>query len=364
MMTDTTMSDEFSRMADSLLLRELNKPSVRAQAREAAWSDDLWSATAEAGWFDVLLAEEFDGLGLTTYTAAGLFNIIGRRLVPGPYIDHIVAIPHLYPYAGPKVRARLDSARRGESVVVLVDAHAVGQALPILEGGHLKGRVGLIRFAASADAFLVLANQPNHGIVAVLVDADSGNLALSPRESFDPTSLYADLNFDAVVVEPENRLQTAPPEDFADEIDLLRSTIAVMISAELAGLSRHLLDESVAYAKTREQFARPIGAFQPVQQILADMTISVLALEAFMTDCAQREKNIRKSSALVKAFASEVAREVGEGALQVHGGIAFTAEFELNRWFLHVLALQDLYGDDATIYNRLGRDLLRGDQPV
>lgn len=363
MMTDMTMSDEFSRMADDLIRRELNKSTVKAQARQAAWSDDLWSATAQAGWFDVLLAEEFDGLGLNADTAAGLFSIIGRRLVPGPYIDHIVAIPRLYPYAGPKVRARLDSARSGESVVVLVDAHAVGQELPDFDEGYLSGRVDLIRFAASADAFLVLAKQPNHGVVAVLVDAGAGNLEISPRESFDPASMYADLEFDAVVVDPDNQLQTSP-EDFTNEIELLRGTIAIMLSTELAGLSRHLLDESVAYAKTREQFARPIGAFQPVQQILADMTIAVLALEAFTIDCARRETDLRKSSALVKAFASEVAREVGEGALQVHGGIAFTAEFELNRWFLHVLALQDLYGDDAAIYSKVGRDLLHGDQPV
>lgn len=354
-----TVTDEFGRMADDLIRREVAKPGFRDQDH-AAWAR-LRSAAAEAGWFDVLLAEELGGLGLDTGTAAAIFTIIGRRLVPGPFIDHIVVIPRLYPYADATVRSRLDSARRGESTVVFIDAHATGQALPTLDGGRLTGKVDLARFATSAEAFLVVAFEREHGVVAVLVDPEADGIDVSPRESFDPSSTYADVRFDAVEVDPKQVLQSIPASDFTEEVARLRDTIRVMISVELAGLSRHLLDESVAYAKYREQFGRPIGAFQPVQQILAQMATSVLALEAFVTQCAHHNGESAESSELVKGFAAEIARQVGENALQVHGGIAFTAEFELNKWFLHGLALQDLYGDEAAIYQKVGRALLRGE---
>jgi alkylation response protein AidB-like acyl-CoA dehydrogenase len=76
---------------------------------------------------------------------------------------------------------------------------------------------------------------------------------------------------------------------------------------------------------------------------------------------AARQELSWADAVLLKGYASQAARQVGESALQVHGGIAFTGEFENNRWFLRALTLQGLYGDDGTSFRHIGSALLTGD---
>ena len=141
-------------------------------------------------------------------------------------------------------------------------------------------------------------------------------------------------------------------------VERLRGCLRLMIAAELAGLARHLLEVSVRYAGVREQFGRPIGSFQPVQEILVDMAVQLLGMEALTAECAVGTEPDPADAVTAKGLASEVARQVGESALQVHGGIAFTREFNDNRWFLRILTLQGMYGDQATSYRSIGRALL------
>ena len=351
------MAVELTQAADSLVKRELARPEVRTAAREG-WSADLWAATAAAGWFDVLAGEEHGGLGLGPVAAAGLFSVIGRQLVPGPYLDHIVMVPMIYAHASASVRSRLDRARAGRALIVLADPIACGSEGALLVDGSLTGRACLVRYGSIADGLVVIARDPARGAVVAFVDAQAPGVTAAPRDSFDSASVVADVRFDQVAV-PGDFVIPAP----GAVIHRLRGVLRLMIAAELTGLARHLLDASVGYAKFREQFGRPIGSFQAVQQILAEMAIQVLGAEAFTADCAAQcdmdraEPDLTDTIAL-KGFASQVARQVGESALQVHGGIAFTEEFDDNRWFLHALTLQGLYGDEAASFDEVGRTLL------
>jgi alkylation response protein AidB-like acyl-CoA dehydrogenase len=331
---------------------------VGAAARGKGWSAGLWAATAAAGWFDVLAGEEHGGLGLGPEAAAGLFSVIGRQLVPGPYLDHIVMMPMIYPHASASVRSRLDRARAGRELIVLADPAASGSQSVLLADGSLTGRACLVRYGAIADGFVVIARDLARGAAVAFVDAQAPGVTVAPRDSFDSASVVADVRFDRVAV-PGDFLIPAP----GTMIDRLRAVLRLMIAAELTGLARHLLDASVGYAKIREQFDRPIGSFQAVQQILVEMAAQVLGAEAFTAECATQceldraEPELADTIAL-KGFASQVARQVGESALQVHGGIAFTEEFDDNRWFLRALTLQGLYGDETAAFREVGRTLL------
>lgn len=360
-----TVTEELCREADALIRHELARPGVRLAARGAGWSEELWTATASAGWFDVLLGEEHGGLGLGIEAAAGLFSLIGRRLVPGPYLDHMVMVPLLYPHAPGSVRSRLDRARAGEEVIVLADPEAAssnaGERTVVLEGRSLTGHIDLVRHGSTAGGLVVIAHDPAHGAVAVFVDPSARGVTVVPRDSFDPVSVVADVRLDHAQVPDDSLLLAAGNGAAATAIGRLRATLRLMIAAELSGLSRHLLDSSVEYAKVREQFRRPIGSFQPVQQILADMAAQVIGVEAFTAECAGRQEPDPADALLLKGFASQVARQVGESALQIHGGIAFTEEFEGNRWFLRALTLHGLYGDDAASFRDIGYALLARD---
>lgn len=344
--------------ADSLVSRELARPEVRTLARGKGWRADLWAATAAAGWLEVLVGEEHGGLGLGLGAAAGLFSVIGRRLAPGPYLDHIVMVPAVYPHASASVRPHLDRARAGEELVVLADPAASGGQGIVLADGALSGQAGLVRYGSMAGGFVVIASDPGRGAALAFIDAAAPGVTVTSRDSFDPTCVVADVRFDRVPVRGDSIIP-AP----GTVIGLLRATLRLMIATELTGLARHLLDASVGYARIREQFGRPIGSFQSVQHILAEMATRVLGAEAFTAECAEQfqhdwpEPNLPDAIA-IKGFAAQVARQVGESALQVHGGIAFTEEFEDNRWFLHALTLQGLYGDETASFREVGRTLL------
>jgi alkylation response protein AidB-like acyl-CoA dehydrogenase len=349
---------ELAQAADTLVQRELARPEVHAAARGKGWSAGLWSAAAAAGWFDVLAGEEHGGLGLGLEAAAGLFSVIGRRLVPGPYLDHIVMVPMIYPHASASVRSRLDRARAGQELIVLADPAAAGRPEVLLTHGSLSGRARLVRYGSIAGGFVVIARDPADGAAVAFIDAQAPGVTIAPRDSFDPASVVTDVRFDGVAV-PGDSVIPVP----GTVLGLLRDVLRLMIAAELTGLSRHLLNASVGYAKIREQFGRPIGSFQAVQQILAEMAVQVLGAEAFTAECAAQcqldraEPHLADTIAL-KGFASQVARQVGESALQVHGGIAFTEEFEDNRWFLRALTLQGLYGDETASFRETGCALL------
>ncbi|HEY3881766.1 MAG TPA: acyl-CoA dehydrogenase family protein [Trebonia sp.] len=358
----TTVAQELMSAADGVVRRELARPGVRSAARGAGWSKDLWAATAAAGWADVLLAEEHGGLGLGLDAAAELFSVIGRNLVPGPYADLVVTVPLIYPHAPAAVRSRLDAARAGAEIVLLVDPAATGAASGIMEfaGGALTGTAGLVRHAPVADGFLVPVHDPASGSALAYVGASDPRVTVRPGESFDFASPVAHVSFDHVTVAPQHLV----PATGELTVSGLRARLRLVIAAELAGLARHLLDASVSYAKLREQFGKPIGSFQAVQQILAEMAVQLMGTEALTAELAQGGDAGLAEAIMAKGLASEIARTIGEAALQVHGGIAFTEEFEDNRWYLHILTLHGLYGDHADCYRVTGDALLTQEFPI
>jgi alkylation response protein AidB-like acyl-CoA dehydrogenase len=358
------VTEDLSRAAEDLFRRELARPGGRHAAHNAGWSEELWTATASAGWFDVLLSEEHGGLDLGSEAAAALFTLLGRYLVPGPYLDHLVVIPALYRYASRHVRDRFDLARTGSQLIVLADPAACGRSaatdVPMLVGEDLTGTVPLVRFGATASGFVVIARTGANRGAVVFVDGAAPGVTTAPRQSFDPVSAQADLRLDHVRVSGDAVLLPSDEVMTNATVRRLRTTLRLMIAAELAGLARYLLDSSVAYAKLRKQFGRPIGSFQAVQQILGEMAVLVHGAEAYSAEFAARPDPDPAETAALKGFASRTARQVGESALQVHGGIAFTEELELNRWFLRALTLQGLYGDDIESFHETGNALLTG----
>lgn len=341
--------------AEDLVRREL-------ASRAAHHGDDwraVWKTTAAAGWFDTLLPEKHGGLGLGVDTAAKLFELIGRWLIAGPYLDHLVVVPTVYPYMPASARVVLDRARGGDEVVVLADLAAtadLAQGIQ-LSGTTLTGRVNLVRYGEVATAFLVVTTDANSAGLA-LVETSLPGVSINPRRSFDAVSPVADVCFDGVTV-PDDAIVSTPAGGAATAlIERVRTRARLMLAAELSGLCRHLLGASTSYALDRRQFGRPIGSFPPVQQILADMATQLAGLEAFVADHAAHTEPDPLDALLLKGLASQIARRVGEAALQVHGGIAFTEEFHDNRWFLRILSLQATYGDQASNFVEAGRTLL------
>jgi alkylation response protein AidB-like acyl-CoA dehydrogenase len=139
-----------------------------------------------------------------------------------------------------------------------------------------------------------------------------------------------------------------------------RATVAV--AAQLIGLARHLLETTVAYARTRKQFGTPIGGFQAVKHRLADVAIAVdfaapLVYAAALSVDADRPSADRDVSA-AKATAGEAAALAARAALQVHGAIGYTDELDLRFWLTRVWSLASAYGDTGLHRSRLRAAIL------
>jgi alkylation response protein AidB-like acyl-CoA dehydrogenase len=354
---------EFANSAKEMLASQMSTEGIRSELEQAHWSEGLWRTAVDAGWLDVLLPEELDGLGLGLGELAGIFAAVGLRLMPGPLLDNAVALPMVAARA--KDSEPLRSAIRKRSVFAFVDGEASEQPhgdRPCFEGGRLSGRGELVRFGGVAGRLLVVAEVGDPAVV--LVDPATGGVELSRHKSFDPVSELVEIEFDGA---PAERLISAGPE-LDQLLAELRAAMRLMTSCEVAGTSRYMLDAAVSYAKERNQFHRPIGSFQVIQHLLADMAADVILLEA-TCDAAiaawvSGAPGRLEQSVEAKGLAARIGRIVGEGALQVHGGIAFTREFDLHRWFMHVVSLQGLYGDERSSARRLGEALLEPQPPL
>jgi alkylation response protein AidB-like acyl-CoA dehydrogenase len=355
--TANDLAVEFASSAKEMLASQMSQEDIRSELEREFWSEGLWRTVVDAGWLDVLLPEDLDGLGLGLAELAGIFTAVGLSLMPGPLLDNAVALPMVAARA--KDCEPLRAAIRERSIFALVDGEASEQPhqdRPGFEDGRLSGRGELVRFGGVAELLLVVAEAGEPAVV--LVDPAAAGVELSRHKSFDPVTELVEIRFDGVPAEP---LVSAGPE-LDQLLAELRAAMRLMTSCEVAGVSRHMLDAAVGYAKEREQFERPIGSFQVIQHLLADIAADVTLLEATceaaVAAWVSGEPGRIEQSVEAKGLAARVGRIVGEGALQVHGGIAFTREFDLHRWFMHVVSLQGLYGDERSSARRIGKALL------
>ena len=147
-----------------------------------------------------------------------------------------------------------------------------------------------------------------------------------------------------------------------DAVARARDLAAAATAAELVGVCAHLLDEAVAYAKVRRQFATPIGAFQAVAHELADMFVLLESARGAARHAARRlavdAADAPRAARVAKAAANDAARRIETSALQLFGGIGFTWEHDLHLWLKRALALQARHGTTRTLRAALAADVL------
>src|SRR5262245_21477901 len=298
----------------------------RIGAREGQPTDRAaWRELAELGVFGLLLPETAGGLGLGAVETAIVFEQLGFHLVSGPTLWSTLAAPYV---AG---------AASGERLVGGVDESAAGRG-PIL-----------VEHAAELDALLVLRGD------GVFTCAASELPAFEPLAPLDPLT-------------PVGRCDALPRGTQVGDADAaarLRLLGAVLGAALLLGVSDAALDSARRYALAREQFGDPIGSFQAIQHILADMYVrtalarsAAYAAAAVLDDPEIGDPLLAGSAA--KLLAGEAARENARAAVQVHGGIGFTWEMLPNHLLKRAWVLEHAFGDADTHASAIGASLEAG----
>ena len=287
-------------------------PAARASAPEAAGRrGGVWKSLAEAGVFGLLVAEDAGGLGLTELDAILVLEEFGRAAVPGPVAETAFV-------GAPFVAAEAPSYLEG-----------------LADGGVVVGlgeRGGYVADGDIADVLLVAGDD-----TVSVVGAQEGL-------TFQPT------------VDPSRPLFSPPTGPGAEvsgsAVGALRDRAVLATAAQLVGAGHHLLEQSVAYAKTRKQFGREIGSFQALKHQLADLMLAVEFARPLVQraaySLAQATPTASRDCSAAKVGAAQAAEQAARTAIQVHGAIGYTDELDLQYWLKRVWWLVPAWGDAIT----------------
>ncbi|HEY7139530.1 MAG TPA: acyl-CoA dehydrogenase family protein [Methylomirabilota bacterium] len=318
--------------------------------------DDLWKEMARLGWLGLALPEAHGGSALGMVETAIVLEELGRVAGPGPYLETVVAAYAIEAAGTAAQQARWLPAIAGggaRATVALLDADldwrpeaTATRAEPGVAGVRLSGVKQWVPWGHVADFLLVPAREPQ-GVSLFLVEGGAPGLDVSPVATLDPGMRWSTVRLDGVTADSSARLGRRG--EAAGILDALLRRGAVGAAATMLGAARRCLDMSVEYAKVREQFGQPIGSFQAIRHRLAEMLLEVenahsatyyaaWALDADAEDAAL-------AASVAKAYVSEAARKACGEAIQVHGGIGFTWEYDLHLYVKRAKTLEASWGD-------------------
>lgn len=345
----------------------------QAEASVLGYSPDLWQKIADLGWLGLALPEAYGGQGLGLSSLGIVMCELGRAVAPVPFHSTMtVALTIAAAGSAAQRQAMLPRVVRGESMLTWAMTEGDPRALTpdavqmqaTVDGDHLvlNGFKMFVENMEGADQVLVVCRVAGStgpdGITAVLVDSRSAGLSVTPLANIAKDRLSR-LDFAGVrvpradVVGVEGRAWPLV-EDMVDRA-------AAMISIQMSGAARRALEYAVAYAKGREAFGRPIGAFQSIAHTLADTLIwidgcDLVAYEALWR--LERGLPARVQVSQAKAFCSEKVIAAVRNANVVHGGIAATWELDLQLWFRRASAWAMRLGTAAEHRARVAHAIL------
>lgn len=323
-------SDEQEMVQESVRRAAAGLALRRRVMLEAGGGFDMesWGAMMAVGLGGLMLPEEHGGSGLGLVEAALALEAVGEEAVPGAFAGHLVAGIALRACYVVSLRRRwLPQMASGDvsAASILRADGAERPDWPRATAGKVSGQVP-IAVAAAGSALIVL--ETADGEVG-LVEVDDGRVELTPVEGSDPTRPMVSVRFaDADFV--SLGLDRAAS-------DRLLDAALVMIAADALGGAERCLALALDHAKTREQFERPIGAFQAVKHQLADMALAVEPARALLWYAAlawdRGLPDARRAAAQAKAHLADRFVEVARAAVEIHGGIGYTWEHDLHVGF-------------------------------
>jgi len=338
------------------------------------WSSALWADMADMGWTGIVIPEQYDGLEFGYVGAGMLFEECGRTLASSPLLSSALVCSSLLAGLGneDQKQALLPAIASGELILTLaldesarfdpsatsMTAVADGQGF-VLNGSKVHVLDGMI-----AHKLLVVARTEGvagdrDGLSVFLLDRESDGLSISATRNVD-NRLVANIEFDSVHVDPGALLGEAGKS--WDQLEKALDIGAVCSSAELLGIAQESFERTVQYLKERKQFGVLVGSFQALQHRAAvlfgelDLSRSLVlkALQAIDEDSADRSL----LASVTKVKCGKTAKLAVNEAVQMHGGIGMTDEFDIGFFMKRSAAARQEYGDDYYHSDRFAQ--LRG----
>ncbi|MBZ5736230.1 acyl-CoA/acyl-ACP dehydrogenase [Nocardioides sp. TRM66260-LWL] len=362
--TFTPEQDDAAALAARILADATTTDRLKAvEAAGDRLDRDLWRALGEAGLLSLQLPEEHGGAGLGLIELARVLVEAGRRVAPVPLAVHGAASLLLAEAGTPEQQAAwLPAAASGEAVLTAavaeershLPARPVTVARVAGEGHALHGAKALVRAGATASAALVTATVEGTegGVGVFLLDLGADGVERTPQRTSDG---------DVVV-----RLDlTGAPATLVGAADGVAATrlgqlLTLTTAAELLGVTEGALALTAGYARTREQFGRPIGTFQAVSQRLADGYIDVLGQRLTLWSAVWRLTEglpAEVEVATAKLWAADAAHRLAHTTVHVHGGVGIDLDGEAHRYFTAAKRFEFAWGSATEQALAIGRVL-------
>lgn len=338
-MTTSVHGDEAQMIAESALqFAEGSGGLARARKVRDAQGLDMqaWQQIAELGWFNLLVPEQQDGLGLDAHAACALLEAVGRSLMPEPLVPALAAGALLaaHPEAGAGLLAELNAGRRP---VLAVPALASEPSAFALRFVHVPD--------CHAGVTLLLARGTGENFELRAIEADAACVATDSAVCVDGSPL-ATLHIEQSAWQAG--LLIARGRHAHGEWERARDLMLLGYAAYLVGLMDAGLQIALDYMKVRKQFGTPIGSFQALQHRAASAFVDVQASRALVIEaCRAFTTGLRpRAACAAKARASAAALRVTKECIQFHGAIGFADEHDIGLYLRRAMTIAARGGGD------------------
>lgn len=362
---DLSLTEEQELLQSSArdFLRE-ESPTTHVRAMEedtTGYSPELWKKLTELGWAGLMYPEQYGGSGYTFVELCVLMEEFGRALLPSPFHSTVLTFGLPILFSGSEVQKQkyLPAIANGNLLGTLAltepsasyEPAAIEVRAESRNGGFvINGTKLFVLNAHTADDLLVAVRTrddggPEDGISLLLVPAATAGVSITPLNTIASDRQF-EVDFRNVEVGADALLG-----DLNQGWPVIKKTLdhaMVAKCAEMVGMAQVAFEMSVDYAKNRVQFGRPIGSFQAIKHKCADMVIDVDG-SRFITYRAAwnltEGRDADQEVSMAKAWTSDACRRVCAQAHQLHGGIGFTKEYDLQLYFRRAKQGEVFYGD-------------------
>lgn len=362
--TFTAEQDEAATLAAQILAdRATNERMTAVERGGDRFDRDLWAELGAAGLLSLALPEEYDGAGLGLIELCRVLVEVGRTVAPVPLAAHGPASRVLAELGSAEQKATwLPRAATGAVVLTaaVAEERSWSPSRPATvaardgDGFRLTGSKAVVPAGTVADLFLVPAETPD-GVAVFLVHPDDAGVTVVAQR-FSDGDAVARLDLVDVALGADRML--GAPDGAADR--RLRSLLVLAVCAQQVGVTEGALRLTAAYARTREQFGRPIGTFQAVSQRLANGFIDVLAQRLTLWQAAWRlDEGLPAEAELAtaKLWAADAGHALAHTTVHVHGGVGIDLDGEAHRFFTTAKRLDFLHGGSTEQALAVGRHL-------
>ena len=327
------------------------------------WDKEIWQEMVNLGWSGILIPEEFGG---SNFGVAGISVILqecGKTLTPSPLFSTGVL--------GAYAISNFGTQEQKEKYLPKIVNGEITTALAVDESSHhepsktsltseknkdnyiLNGKKTFVIDGASADVLIVLTRTSGNsgelaGLTLFIIDSSADGLDKIKLDMADSRN-YANINFNDVTCSNQDILGAL--ETGGETVESILDIGRIAISAEMLGNAESAFETTIEYLKQRKQFGVLIGTFQALQHraaaMFCEIELTKSAVMAAVHGADERSNELQRLSSLAKTIAGETLHLVSNEAIQMHGGIGVTDEYDLGFFIKRSRVAEQIFGSST-----------------